>query len=381
MKHNLGRFLLFCSFVLLQAEDFTYHFHIDKPNPYVKEAVILTLELNQSNPNVVLLFNFDLVKSDNYSFQRLDSIETDEHPTQGLHNAKLSYTYLIYPLREGKLDVEFSLLKKVTTDDSVAYSFSGDRDNIKGLVTTDTDIPLPPLSLDVKALPQGTQIVGDFSLNYHFKKQQAEAHEPLPFQFSLKGLGYPPLLASLLPKDINFTVFTEKPLVQSLASTKGTHSTVIYPMALSHAKSFTFPSITLKAFNPKSQKAYTLNIPSQHFDIEAASVKNLVDKIDSPKVLKTDWSWLKGLLAYLVVFIAGYLTALSWKWTKKKHSKKDNPLKVKIQDAKDAKALLQILLANDSHLFSPCILKLESSLYRDGKISLSKVKQEAMDMI
>ncbi len=50
--------------------------------------------------------------------------------------------------------------------------------------------------------------------------------------------------------------------------------------------------ITLKAFNPKTEKSYTLEVPSQHFDIQQVDTDSLVDKVDSPNVLKEDWSWL-----------------------------------------------------------------------------------------
>jgi hypothetical protein len=38
-------------------------------------------------------------------------------------------------------------------------------------------------------------------------------------------------------------------------------------------------------------------------------------------------------------------------------------------------------MAYDSHRFASCISKLESSLYGDGKIKLSKVKEEAINLI
>ena len=380
MKHSLGKLVVLFSFVLLQAQDFTHYLSVDNTQPYVKEPIILSVELKQSNPNIVLMFNFDLAKSKDYSFQRLDTQETDIHPTQGLHNTKVKYTYLVYPLVSGEVSLHFKLLQKVTTDESVAYSFSGDRDNVKGLVTTDTIITLPPLSLQVKPLPKNTQIVGDFSLDYSIKKHKANAYEPLPFQVTLKGLGHPPLL-KLIPKDVNFTLFLEKPLVTSVASLQGIHSTIHYPMALSHSKSFTLDSINLKAFNPKTEKAYELTVPKQIFNITQVSKASLVDKTDKPKVLKDDWSWITSAFIYFTVFSAGYLTALSFKWTKKVQTKENNPLKNKIQNANDTKMLLQVLLAHNSHRFSTIIQTLENSLYADGKINLNKVKKEAMDII
>jgi len=377
VKNNLGKTILFLLvFVVLQAEDFSYHFNVDKTQPYIKEAVILTLDIQQTNKDIVLLLSFDLKKSDNYQFQRLNTQETDSY-----HNAQIHYEYLIYPLKSGKIALEFELLKKVTTDESIAYSFSGDRDNIKGLVTTDTKILLPPLPLQVKSLPEGTLLVGDFTLTHQLKTHTAKPHEPLPFQVHIDGQGYPPLLDSILPKEGAFTRFSEHPLVKSVASAKGTQNTVNYPMALSHAKSFTLPAIKLKAFNPKTEKSYFLSVPSQDFDIEEVPKDTLIDRYDMPKPFSMDWSWLTSLLAYLLVFTAGYLTALAWKWKKKKVQTSLHPLHEKIEKCNDEKSLLQVLMATDDKRFTSSIEKLESSLYGDGKINLNKVKQEAMENI
>ena len=152
-------------------------------------------------------------------------------------------------------------------------------------------------------------------------------------------------------------------------------------MALSHSKSFTLSSIELKAFNPKTEKSYTLTVPEQHFDIQEVTEEMLVDTIDAPNMLKEDWSWLSTLLGYIVVFAAGYLTALSWRWKKKSISKTRHPLIQKIQNCKDEKALLQVLIAADSKRFTPSIEKLESSLYGNGKINFNKIKQEAEEQI
>ncbi len=378
MKNNLGRLLSFflLSILMLQAEDFAYTFKVDKQHPYVKEAVILTLDLNQTSHDKVLLFDFKIKKSDTYHFQRLDIKETDTG-----HNAQVHYVYLIYPLKSGKIKISFDLLKKVTTKESVAYSFSGDRDNVKGLVTVDTHVSLPPLALEVKALPPGTVLVGDFKIRHQVKQHKAKAYEPLPFQISIQGKGYPPVLATLLPKEGNFTRFTEKPVIHSVVNRQGTESTVTYPMALSHSQSFTLPPLEIKAFNPQSEKSYTLTVPSQHFEISKADRSALVDKSDSPKVLEADWSWIQTLLGYIIVFAAGVLTALSWKWRKKSAKGIIHPLVRKVQNAKDEKALFQVLMATDNRDFGTSIEKLEASLYGDAKINLKKVKEEILEHI
>lgn len=361
---------------MLHGEDFTYTFNIDKPKPYVKEPVLLTLDLDQTNHDVVMLFNFNIKKSKDYTFQRIDIQESDSY-----HHAKIRYLYLLYPLRSGDINISFDLLQQTTTDESIAFSFSGDRDHVEGIVTTDTKIKLPPMQLQVKPLPEGTLLVGDFSLSHIIIKQKAKAHEPLPLQVSIKGTGYPPLLDSLLPKEGNFTRFTEKPIVKSFPGKKGTQNTVIYPMALSHTQSFTLAPIVLKAFNPQTEKTYTLEVPEQKFEIQKVDGLSLVDQIDSPESLTADWSWLSTLFSYVVIFAAGYLTALSWKLKKRPSHREDNPLIEKIQACKDEKALLQVMMATDSKRFTPIIEKLENSLYGNGKINFNKMKQDALDRI
>ena len=383
VKHNLGKMIklfIALSFVWLLAEDFTYDFHLDKANPYLKEPVILTLDLKQTDHDIVLLFNFDLRKSADYFFQRLDTKETDTH-----HNIQIQYVYLIYPLKSGEIKLSFDLIKKITTDDSVAYSFSGDRDNVKGLVTTDTKITLPPLPLRVKKLPHNTALVGDFTLTHKFKKDRAEAYEPLPFEVKIEGSGYPPLLDNLLSKNVKFRVFKEDPIVQSTHTAQGTQSSVIYPMALSSDNSFDLAPISIRAFNPKTRKSYELTVPKQHFDISKVDINDLVDRTDNPKPLGNDWSWfttiLASLLSYFVVFAAGYLTAISVKWKKKILPQTDDPFKEKIENCKDERSLLQILMAADSKKFTGSIEKLENGLYGNAKINFKQVKQEILEKL
>ncbi len=381
MKNSLGKAILILLCTLwLHAEDFKHHFTLSNPSPYVKEAIIMTLDLNQTNKNKVLFFHFTLKKSTDYEFHRITAKETGENIAARVH-----YEYLIYPLRSGEIQLHFNLVQKATTEENLAYSFSGDRDNVKGLTTVDTQIVLPPLTLKAKALPKGTSLVGDFSLTHSLKTNKAKAYEPLPFQVTITGSGYPPLLRDLLPENNHFTLFKEKPIVNTVNNFQGTSSTIIYPMALSHSKSFDLESIVLKAFNPKTKKSYKLRVPKQHFDISKADVKSLVDKIDSPKPLESDWSWfttiLTSLLSYLVVFGAGYLTAISLKWKKKRAEQTSHPLKKKIEACKDEKALLQLLMATDSKQFAVSIEKLEKGLYGNTKINFNKVKQEVLEML
>ncbi len=376
MKKSPGSIVLRLLLVIVgitavNAGDFTYKFALSDTTPYLKEAVVMKLDLEQTDHSKVLLFKFSPKKSEAYEFYRLDMKEEDAY-----HAAKIHYTYLIYPKRIGEIDITFDLIEMVTTDEKVAYSFSGDRDNVRGLNKKDIPIDLPPLKLHVKPLPKGTQIVGDFKLDYTIKKERASAYEPLPLTITLKGVGYPPVLDQIIPPNKDFSIFSEKPIVRTVRSEKGSRCTVTYPLALSAQKSFTLPEIKLKTFDPKTEKQNSLTIPKKQFTVTQPEPGTLVDKIDSPKPLQSDWGWLGTLLGYLVAFVAGFLSAKSIKWRPEKKVKPENALKAEIMATSDPKKLLALLIAADDRRYESIIRKLEKSIYSKRGPSLKQIKSE-----
>ena len=359
MKTNRGNlvvifFLVFIPF--LQAEDFNYTLSVDNKQPFVKEAIVLKVDFSQTNHDIVLMFDFDILKSDSYDFKRFHASENDTH-----HNTKASYSYLLYPLKDGDLDVKFKLTKKVTTDASVAYSFSGDRDNVKGLVTTDTKINLPPLKLYVKKLPSKTMLVGDFKLAYNIKKKQALAYEPINMQVTIKGKGYQPKFEQFPLVGKDFKLFSDKPLSTMGIVDNAINSKTTYSLALSATKSFTLNEVSIKTFNPKTKTTYFLTIPKQDFEITQLEKKELVDKVDNPK---EEQSYLKPFLYFVFVFLAGFISGYFFKFKKEKLTKKiKEDIKIKKYNCRTKKALHKMLLLNNDKKYERVIKECEKSLY------------------
>jgi len=368
---NLVKVMMLCMLFVMDAEakDFNYHFTLEKHQPYLKEPVILTLDINQTNKDLVMMFDFDIVKSKEYTYQRLDIKESDTY-----HNAHLLYTYLLYPLKAGEIHINFKLIQKLATDEGIAYSFSGDRDNVKMLMTKDSKIDLKPLTLHVKPLPLKTQLVGDFTLDYKENSEIPKPYEPVGFSFILKGMGFVPIVQNIFSKELNATIFKEKPLVHSHASLKGSSHTVKYNMAFSHDKSFTREAINIHCFNPKTEKSYILTIPKKDYTIQSIDKNTLLDKTDTPKATDYNYRWIKEWFIYLVIFIAGYMTAMSIRWSKRHTSPSKDILKEKIENTTTPKELLQLLLATDTQKYAESIRILENSIYQDAKINFKQLK-------
>ncbi len=376
MKHSLGSLLLYLLlYITSHAADFRYAIHADTHNPYLKEPVSLTIDLNQTNHDIVLLFDFDLQKSNAYTFQRIGIEERDAY-----HALQIRYTYLLYPLHTGEIEVKFKLIQKATTDESIAYSFSGDRDNVKGLVTTNTPVELPPVKLQVKPLPKGTQLVGEFQLDFQLNKDHAEPFEPVAMQLHIKGEGYPPLLEEIFPPGHTYTLFQESPHIKSRPNKTNLYHEITYALALSAEENVTLEPRTILAFDPKKEKGYTLTIPKVTLNITPINPDKLLDTHDNPPPLAIEWGWLEAFIRYGVVFFAGYLFAHLWRWRQKKE-RLQNPLREKIRHAKNDQELLQLLLAEDVKRFASPIDKLEKRLYAQASIPFKEIQKEALERL
>ena len=378
MKPNRGSlWLIWLLPLLLCAEDFTWHIHANNEAPYQKEAVLLNVDLNQTNPAPVLLFQFQVNPSPDYRIHQIYARHDDT-----LHHTVHHNLYEIYPLRTGDINVTFSLIKRVTNDEKVRYFASGDRDDFKKLDTDDYPVALPPLTLHVKPLPQGTQLVGDFNLSFTLGSTHVKAYEPIAFKVTITGDGYPPVLKQIISPNKAFTLFSEKPIVSIRHSQRGTHNRIIYPMALSATHSFILPRTELKAFNPKTAHRYVLTIPPQHITVDPVPIDTLVDKVDTPKPLQPDWGWVSTLLGYLIAFAAGFATAWLLRFTRKQTiTHREDPIAAKIKACSGKKALLTLLMAHDAERFASVIAKLESDLYGDTSHTLTSLKQEAKELL
>jgi len=376
MKLNLGSSivaLLLCG--VLYAEDFTYTMHTSKIDPYVKEPILLELDINQTNHDHVLFFNFDINQSNHYHFFKSKMEESGEK-----HSLHIKYTYILYPLKSGDVKIAFTLIKKMTTDENIAYGFSGDRDNTKGMTTTNTRIHIPSLILHTKKLPAHTDIVGNFTLDYVLDKTSANPYAPISLNIKIEGEGYYPIIDKIISNNQSFNLFEDKPTIHFSHTLDNMTGYVLYPFALSASKDFSLDEIKIHGFDPNKDKKYILKIPKQAINITKESQALLVDKKNTPPPLGIDLHWLYDLLKIVFTFLVGYFTARTIKLSKKTTPTESNhTLLNKINTSKDAKALMRILLANGNKKYLPIIEKIEGNLYGNGKMNLKTLKREALE--
>jgi len=347
-------------FDITQAKDIDYSFGIDNQTPYNKEPIVLDVNITQLDHSEVMLFKFSPQKSDNYRFTQIYFKEDDKY-----HSLKHEYKYRIYPLKDGNISISFDMIKSITTDNSVAYAISGDRDNIKSLVKTDTKEDITPLVLHVKPTPKDTDLVGDFKLYYTIDKTTTKSYEPIYLHIELKGRGYLEPF-EIIPKEKKYHIFSQKPKV--------TPNSIVWDYAISAKESFILPKVTLNSFNPKTKQSYKLTIPSKNIKVENIDSSSLVDKENTPPPFKgIDWSWIGWLFSYIVVFLSGFFMPRDI--FQKRFKRADKSFDEKVSSIKTHKELLKFLLSYNSSKYSEAIKLLERVVYNKESINLDKIRE------
>jgi len=361
--------------VLKGDDDLEYTFSISKHSPYLNEAVVLEVNLTQKDPTKVMLFKFSPLKSEDYRFYQIGFSEEE-----GYHRLKQHYRYLLYPKRQGVVEVGFKLIKSITDDEKVAYAISGDRDNVKGLVKQDIPIAVKPLKLLVKPLPDGVEMVGQYRLDYRWDRNQTDAYVPVHLHVELKGWGDLESFAFLSERS-DYHLFGGVSKLERFHSSKGTALKIVWDYALSAKESFMLPKIEFQAFDPIKQEQYSLRFPASQIVVHPVSVEEILDHKEDTSFVEDNafWSGVGWFFSYFLVFIAGYLTPRGWRMPRHKvySTAQEEKIKLKqeIKKAKSHKALLDLLLKAHREEFNEAIERLEMVLYRNQEIELNRIKE------
>ena len=359
--------LLFCLVSLNAEHAFNYHLDITNAKPVVKEAVILTLELNQTETGKVVRFSFDLPKSQNYQTEFLEADESKDYKNR----TRVVIKYAIFPLRADDIEIPLQIILQESSQEELKKFVTGSADELMYLQTTNHTYPLPSLKLHVRPLPHETQIVGDFQLTFKLKNNHTTADKQTNITYTLSGRGYRPEFKTLLPKIDGVTQFLDKEEFHNKLFHK-----INFHYALISDTNFTIPKINIAAYNPKENKVYRLSADPLPIVIDPVTTPNKSEKQFFPDLNR---EFLKELVDYILIFLAGFFTYIAIDLFAKKRFEQRSQKKEflqKIKYTKTEKELMQILIAFQSSLFDKEIRQLEQSLYHNKKLSMQRLKKQ-----
>ncbi len=360
---------------LSAADDYTWQMKVSKTEAYVKEPIVLTFSVEQTDRSKVMFFDFNPLEEGKWKAIRLDKKIDDAY-----HHRKAVFTYLLFPLKSGALTLRFDLLVKRTNDEAIAQSTTGGRYNVRDVKTWDRHDVIPSRTFHIDPLPGRVDLVGDFTMQERLDRHETEAFHPVYLTIKLQGVGSPPPKDPLPIHIDGVEIFADKPQVSLRYDKEGAHYRGVWTYALVADHDFVIPPLTLKAFSPKSRKSYTLHSDARKIHVIHPARKELVDTETKPE---SAWESIEALKRWgidLLIFLSGYLTAwLGGRIRRLWRGRKAESAFVKaVKEAKDTKTLLNLLVRTDPKRYGPWIEELEAGIYHGKRIDLKRIKKEVI---
>jgi hypothetical protein len=373
MKNTLGKLLIFIYLgcVALASSLATYKLTASKENPKIKEAVEIKFVAHQKDHEDVMFFFLEPKKSQNYKIVLLKK----ESKELAYHDKKTTFTFLVFALKSGDIKVEFDFTIKVASDEAVAQVYRGSRDNVKWIETQNTKIKLNPLILKVQNLKSHVALIGDFKLSSTIKDTNISAYKSTNITYHLEGVGYDEIEINPIQSIKDVKIFSQITKHYNKATKDGYEIQREFNYALIAEKSFQIKPKEIKCYSPKTDTYYTLKTKPYNINVSKLDTSTLIDNDDFPKQ-KDYFEPLKKFFIYIVIFLAGFLSARFI--PTKKGKKKEKFLDIK--DAQNAKELLYILMHSyPQHNLKDFSKKLEEIVYaKADKSEFIKIKKEIL---
>lgn len=222
------------------------------------------------------------------------------------------------------------------------------------------------LNIDVKPLPEGVNLVGDFIISASADKTEINANEALNVVVKIKGEGNLEDIKTLKPYVENVSVFDEKIVIKN--------SELSQKMAFVADENFTIPPFSIKYFDLKTKEIKTIATEVIKVKVNGEKVKKeLIIKrphseksvADVPQTVQPDIAYFLLFIAFVVGLVSGISIMLLKPWR--------FFIQEKSLNIKDPKVLLMKLLPFKGDEEAQKIIEiLEKNIYSHEKIEIDK---------
>jgi len=290
-------------------------------------------------------------------------IKNESKPTR-YQDGLYSVTKVVYTLaaqRVGKLKVSKAQMRIASRSSSRDF-YGSFMPNIKWKTYFSNE-----LDIEVKALPNGVNLVGEFRISMDVDKTQVNANEAVNITINVLGKGNLEDIASFKPFIDEVSVFDEKIAINGTSLTQ--------KIAFVSERDFTIPSFELKYFDTTTNKIKTISTKEINIKVKNAKIKeeleikrdesNTKEVAEVVNVQSSGFDTLTLVLVFIIGLIVGVLIMLIKPF---KASKKEPKISLK-----DPKLLLMKLLPyKDDEAVQNILDILENNLYANQKLEIDK---------
>jgi hypothetical protein len=352
-------------YIRSKDDDFMLTLKSNKNNLYVGETFEMTLTLKQKKGAVAVDSKFVAPKFDGFWLKH----ESEPKHSESGENVVTKVIYTLAPQRTGELEIKpavMSIASRIASHDTWGSFIQ----NLKWKKYLSNK-----LTLNVKALPKGIKLVGDFTLNVRVDKTKVKANEALNLVVEVSGYGNLEDIESFKPSISGVSTFAEKINIDGLMLTQ--------KIALVADSNYTIPPFTLLYFDPKTKTRKLLKTKKIVVEVENAPTNSqeLVvkkEKVESKQVEPSDAQKsgfeLDMILGVGIFFIGIVFGILVMVFKGLKREKKKG--KISLKD--DKTVLIKLMPYKEDSEVAQMIETLEKSLYSTEEVIVDRKKLQSL---
>ncbi|MCF6309152.1 MAG: BatD family protein [Sulfurimonas sp.] len=332
---------------------------------------ILTLSTDKKELSIGETFDLTLIFKQKTDSEAVDSEFTppelkgfwvkNESKPQSYKEGKYSVTKVVYTMaaqRAGKLKIAKAQMR-IASRTGRANSWGSWIPTIKWKTYFSNE-----LNLDVKPLPSGVSLVGDFSIEAKVDKKEINVNEAVNLTIEVLGIGNLEDIKNFKPYIDGVSVFDEKIVIEGTKLTQ--------KIAFIAERNFTIPAFNLKYFDPETKEIKTIS--SKEIDVKVKNAKakeELTIKREDKKSVEagtgsnTKFDKTVLIITFIVGLVSGILLMLLKPFKRLKKEKKSS--------LKEPKVLLMKLLPyKDDEEVGKIMDILEKNIYSNEKLEYDK---------
>jgi BatD DUF11 like domain len=352
---------------------------VKEPSQDKKAPFLLTLKPSKSSLYVGEPFELTLTLQQSLRAQAVDSkflapdfkgvwVKSESKPSRVDNGENITTTvvYTLAPQREGNLSIEPAQLR-------VASRVPG----VNGWGTFAPQVKWRSYysnkpSIEVKAIPKGATLIGDFSIKTELQKREINSNEALNLTVVVEGVGNLEDVKSFKPYVENVNVFDEKIVING--------NKLSQKLAFVSDRDFTVPAFELIYFNTKTQKVQKIKTEPIEVKVKGDMAKKElnIQRDETPKenivvekkVVKTVTDKTTLILTFIFGIAVGItlmlLNALRGRKRKSSFDIKDEKLLLmKLLPYKDDKDVQRVLDILEKNLYSENKEKIDKKLLKE----------------
>ncbi len=341
-----------------------FDYTIDKKSAYVSEPILLKYTFKHKQSVKISDASFKSPKFEGFWVKKLKSVNNRLDPKSGYRIYELSY--LLFPQKSGHLKIEPAGMDIGVMRPRKRHRYYFRSIRRKFLETNVCDLNISPL-------PQGAKLYGDFSFHVVADKNRTKVNEPVNVTVTITGVGNVDEIEPFKIAVADAEVYVSEP-DRSMVLKEG-KGVILFKQkfALVSDRNFTIPPLSLDFLDSATKEVKHLTSKSIAVEVTGAQ-PSATDRLvkATAQTQKIERSTPLSLSRQFAIFAGGVGIGMLLFWLlgrlrslRGEKSNTQKPFQTRIRQAKDDKALLQLLLpfSDRSTEIAKIIHKLEANLY------------------